>query len=681
MALPDGRPSQADRDRERQETQQTLLESEQRFRLLVEGVVDYAICMLDPSGTVTNWNAGAERLKGYRADEIVGQHFSRFYTHEDRAAGLPQRVLQVAARDGRVEAEGWRIRKDGSRFWALAVLNAIRDETGRLIGFAKVTRDATERRAAQDALRESERQFRLLVKSVIDYAVFMLDPNGVVASWNAGAERIKGYSADDIIGQHFSRFYTKQDRAAGVPVRSLEVALAEGRFEAEGWRVRKDGSLFWANVVIDPIRDTDGTLVGFAKVTRDITERRNAELRVQELRAQRDQAQKMEALGHLTGGVAHDFNNLLMIVSGHLYTLRRLLADNAAGTSAIDAIELAARRGESLTRQLLTFARRQTLNPTAVSITDHFVSLSALMKSSVGGMVRLDADLPSDLWPVRVDISELDLALLNLALNARDAMPEGGVITLAAVNVALAGEGAPSGLAGDFVALTVSDTGCGINADILPKVFEPFFTTKGAKGSGLGLSQVHGFAHQSGGTVTIRSAPGDGTHITLYLPRAVEAPDLPHPVETETEKTVSGGSVLLVEDNPAVAAATAGMLEELGYEVITKSDAQSALDEAERRKFDLVVSDIVMAGAMDGLALSRVLRERHPALPVVLVTGYSDAARTVERGTMLLRKPFRLEALSRMVARAIAGRTQPAPSNLVQLRPVPRGGASTDDRR
>ena len=676
MALANGRPSQTDnRDSERHDTQQALLESERRFRLLVEDVVDYAIYMLDPSGTVSNWNAGAERLKGYKADEIVGQHFSRFYTAEDRAAGLPQRVLDAAARDGRFEAEGWRVRKDGSHFWALVVVNAVHDETGALVGFAKVTRDITERRAAQDALRESERQFRLLVESVVDYAVFMLDPSGVITSWNAGAARIKGYRAGEIIGQHFSRFYTKQDRAAGVPVRALEVAIAEGRFEAEGWRVRKDGTLFWANVIIVPIRETDGSLVGFAKVTRDITERRNAEIRLREMQAQRDQAQKMEALGHLTGGVAHDFNNLLMIVSGHLYTLRRLLADNAAGTSAVDAIDLAARRGESLTRQLLTFARRQTLNPVGVSIADHFKSLSALLKSSLGGTIKLTVDLPPDLWPVHIDVSELDLALVNLALNARDAMPEGGILSFVAANVTLAGADAPASLTGDFMALTVSDTGCGIAPDVLSQVFEPFFTTKGAKGSGLGLSQVHGFAHQSGGTVTIRSTPGDGTHITLYLPRAAKTPDLPGPAETP-----AAGRILVVDDNPAVATATAGMLEQIGYEVVIMPDAESALDEAGRRKFDLVVSDIVMGG-MDGVALLRALGERHPTLPVVLTTGYSDAARSVGRDVVLLRKPFRLDELGRVVARAISGRLEPATSNLIQLRAARRDATTTDERR
>jgi len=684
MALTDKRPSPADHGDEKPQTVQrahdVAFEGDRRFRRLIEGVVDYAIFMLDPSGVVTNWNAGAERITGYRADEIVGHHFSRLYTPEDRAAGVPVRVLEAAARAGRSESEGWRVRKDGSRLWASAVLNAIRDEAGTLIGFAKVTCDATEHRAAQEALRESERQFRLLVKNVTDYAVFMLDPNGVIVSWNTGAERIKGYSADEVIGQHFSRFYTKQDRAAGVPMRALEAAVAEGRFEAEGWRMRKDGTLFWANVVIDPIRDDDGTLLGFAKITRDITESRNAQLRLQEMQAQRDQAQKMEALGHLTGGVAHDFNNLLMIVSGHLHTLRRLLSGNAAGTSAVDAIELAARRGESLTRQLLTFARRQTLNPVTVSIAEHCAALDTLLKSSVGGAVKLYLDFPKDLWPVHVDVSELDLALVNLTLNARDAMQHGGVVSIAAANLTLAGPAAPAALAGDFVAVTVADTGSGMAPDVLARVFDPFFTTKGAKGSGLGLSQVHGFVHQSGGTVTIRSVPGDGTHVTLYLPRAVEMPDRPRPTERPVESKVPGGNALVVEDNPAVATATAGMLKELGYEVVSKSDAQSALDEADRCKFDLVVSDIVMGGAMDGLALWRALRQRHPKLPVVLVTGYSDAARAAERDVVLLSKPFRLEELGRVIARAIAGRIQPAASNLVQLHATPGGAGAADER-
>ena len=261
---------------ERHAAQRALADSERHFRMLVQGVTDYAIYLLDPSGIVTNWNAGAERIKGYVAEEIVGRHFSVFYPPEQRAAGAPAKALAIATREGRFEAEDWRIRKDGTRFFASVVIDAIRGDDGEIAGFAKITRDITERRKAEEALRDSERQFRLLVTGVTDYALYMLDPNGLVASWNAGARRIKGYSDEEIIGQHFSKFYFDGDRAAGLPARALATAAQEGRYEAEGWRVRKDGSFFWASVVIDAIHDDQGVLAGFAKITRDITERRGA---------------------------------------------------------------------------------------------------------------------------------------------------------------------------------------------------------------------------------------------------------------------------------------------------------------------------------------------------------------------------------------------------------------------
>ncbi|UOX91261.1 PAS domain S-box protein [Amycolatopsis sp. FBCC-B4732] len=248
-----------------------------RFRLLVQGVLDYAIFMLDPQGRISSWNVGAERIKGYRAEEIIGQHFSVFYPPEDVAAGKPARELEVAAAEGRLEDEGWRIREDGTRFWANVVITALYDDRGELKGFGKVTRDVSDRRAAEVALRESEERFRLLVQSVVDYAIFVLDPQGRISSWNAGAERIKGYRAEEIIGQHFSVFYPAEDVAAGKPARELELAAAEGRLEDEGWRVRKDGTRFWANVVITALLDDRGRLQGFGKVTRDMTERRNAE--------------------------------------------------------------------------------------------------------------------------------------------------------------------------------------------------------------------------------------------------------------------------------------------------------------------------------------------------------------------------------------------------------------------
>ncbi len=253
------------------------------YRLLVQSVTDYAIYLLSLDGVVRNWNAGAERAKGYRTEEIVGQHFSVFYTDADRSLGLPQKALDTALQTGRFEAEGWRLRRDGSRFWAHVVLQTVQDETGATIGFAKITRDRTVHKERECKAAEQERNFRLLVQGVTDYAIYMLSPEGIVSNWNAGAQRAKGYDAAEIVGQHFSRFYLPEDRRIGLPERALSTAIERGKFEGEGWRLRKDGSKFWAHVVIDPIRDEDGNLVGFAKITRDVTEKKRIEDRVSHL--------------------------------------------------------------------------------------------------------------------------------------------------------------------------------------------------------------------------------------------------------------------------------------------------------------------------------------------------------------------------------------------------------------
>ena len=623
-----------------------------RFVLLISSLTDHAVLMLDSHGAVTAWNKGAEAFFGYEASEIIGRPFSRLFSPEDQDAGRPAKFLQEAAADGRAEHEDWRLRKDGSRFWAQSYVQPIRDEMGRLTGFSEITRDITERKRRDQELLESEQQFRMLVGGVTDYALYLLDPNGIVTNWNPGAERIKGYAASEIIGQHFSRFYTDHDRAAGVPAHALRTAVAESRYEAEALRVRKDGSTFWANVIIDPIRDQSGKLLGFAKITRDITERRNAQLALEEAQAQRAHAQKMEALGQLTGGVAHDFNNLLMIVSGNLQAVRRAARDNPRVLKALEAIEIATKRGGALTRQLLTFSRRQSLNPTIVRLNERLDDIRTLLASSIGSAEQLNVVAEPNLWPVKIDLGELELALVNLTVNARDAMPHGGSILLMASNKRLRRADTPLGLEGDFVEITVSDTGSGIAPDVLPKVFDPFFTTKPVnKGTGLGLSQVHGFAHQSGGTLTIESTVGKGTTIKIYLPCVEDEAQaaVPGPARRHHE----GGWVLLVEDNREVAEVTAEMLELLGYSVEIASNAAAALSAFERRPFDVVISDIVMAGEMDGLDVVRALRKRHPRLAVLLTTGYNANAATAESEFTVLRKPYEIDDLSRALSEII----------------------------
>ena len=338
-----------------------------RYRLLIDSITDYAIYMLDIDGRVSSWNPGAERCKGYKAHEIIGEHLSIFYTLEDRAAGLPAESLRIASEDGAFDREGWRVRKDGTRFWAHVVIDPIRSPQGELIGFATVTRDLTERRSAESALRTSEEQFRLLVQGVIDYAIYMLDPRGNLTNWNPGAQRIKGYSASEVIGRNFSMFYTAEDQAAGVPARGLEIAGREGRWEQEGWRVRKDGSRFWAHVVLDAIRDEMGHLIGFAKVTRDVTERRRSQEALEQAREALYQSQKMEAIGQLTGGIAHDFNNLLMAILGSLELVAKRVAPDPKVAMLLDNAIQGAERGARLTQRMLAFARKQELSMQAVS--------------------------------------------------------------------------------------------------------------------------------------------------------------------------------------------------------------------------------------------------------------------------------------------------------------------------
>jgi PAS domain S-box-containing protein len=497
-------------------------------------------------------------------------------------------------------------------------------------------------------LFESERSFRLLVEGVADYAIYMLDPTGVVTNWNIGGQRIKGYLPEEIVGQHFSRFYTPADQANGKPARALGIAREQGRYEEEGWRVRKDGSFFWASIVIDPIRE-DGRLIGFAKITRDITERREGALKLERMQKRLAESQKLDALGQLTGGVAHDFNNLLMVIGGSAQVLKKY-ADDDKSRRAVQAIESAARRGAALTSQLLTFARRQNVNPQTIHLNERINAVREVLSTGVGGAVQLTIDVKDEVWPIKVDVAELETALVNLVINARDAMPDGGAIRISAENVRLDDEVHN----GDFVAIRVSDSGTGIPPDVLQKVFDPFFTTKPVgKGTGLGLSQVHGFAYQADGLVAVASELGQGTTVTVSLPR-----DKSGIVAASSPPGASSGSgtILLVEDNPDVAAASAGLLEQLGYTVRWVSNAEEALAEIDRDRIDLVFSDIVMPGKMDGLALAQAVREKYPRLPILLATGYSDTLRKVSLGFQILRKPYEIHELSEALAKVSGAR-------------------------
>ena len=621
-----------------------------RLQLLIDAIIDHAIYMINLDGRVMSWNTGAKRLKGYEGHEIIGHSFSRFFTPEDQASGLPQHALQMAAQEGKFEHEGWRVRRDGSRFWALAVLDAMRDDAGELVGFVKITRDLTERQMSQQRLLEGERAYRRLINAVVDYAIFQLDPNGIVTTWNAGAERIKGYTADEIIGQHFSAFYTKEDRESGLPALALRTAEQTGKYEAEGQRCRKDGKTFWAFVVIDPIRDDHGKLIGFAKVTRDITERIEAQKALRETQEQLAASQKMDAVGQLSGGIAHDFNNLLMIVHGNLETAQRNLKEGKyanLGRSIGNAMR-GSQRASALTGRLLAFSRRQALNPQPLDVNKFLTGSVEFIQRSLGETIEIEVVGAAGLWPIEVDANHLEVALVNLALNARDAMPNGGKLTVEAANTYLDDDYArlhPEVRPGQFVAICVSDTGHGMPPDVLARAFEPFFTTKEVgQGTGLGLSQVYGFVKQSGGHVKIYSEDGQGTTVKIYLSRLTrQADDQERGTTDDPGQGETGETILIAEDDGLLREYVSELLRELGYTVLGAPSAKAALGIlAQGRRVDLLLTDIVMPG-QNGRDLVKSARELRPGLRVIYMTGYSRNAVVhqgrVEEGVELLQKP------------------------------------------
>jgi PAS domain S-box-containing protein len=637
----------------------TALKDEDRYRLLIDSITDYAIYMLDENGFVTSWNPGARRFKGYESSEIIGEHFSRFYTDEDQKRGLPALALRTARENQRFEGEGWRVRKDGTRFWVNVVIDPIFGTDGNLIGYAKVTRDLTERKKAEDTLRTSEEQFRLLVQSVTDYAIYMLSPQGIITNWNTGAERIKGYTPQEIIGQHFSKFYSPEDAAAGVPQVGLDTARREGRFEKEGWRYRKDGSKFWAGVVIDAIRKPDGELIGYAKITRDMTERRQAQEQVERAREAMAQSQKMEAIGQLTGGVAHDFNNLLMAVLGSLELIRKRLPEDPKLKLLLNNAFEGARRGVSLSQRMLSFARRQELSLTAVDIKTLVSGMSEMLDRSLGPLITIETDIPDDLPSIKADANQLETALLNLTVNSRDAMPEGGRIKISARLVTTPPMMGTKALNSECIVLTVSDTGEGMDADTLSRAPEPFFTTKGiGKGTGLGLSMVHGITEQIGGRLRIESQTGKGTSVELWLPLAhgeVLAPVAAAEMtigESEKKPLV----IVVVDDDKLVLTNTKAMLEDFGHTVIDAISGPAALEVIRNTPHvDLVITDQAMP-QMTGMQLAAAIKVDWPNLPILLMSGYAELPSKTPFEVPKLAKPFSLDDLEDAVVRTMEGK-------------------------
>jgi PAS domain S-box-containing protein len=511
-------------------------------------------------------------------------------------------------------------------------------------------------------LADSEERFRLLVAQVQDHAIFMLDPVGRVVSWNEGAERIKGYRAEEIIGRHFSCFYPEEAIAARVPQQHLQQASAQGSHESEGWRLRKDGSRFWADGVITALRGPDGRLRGFAKVTRDVSERRQQQQALEQSRAALAQAQKMEAVGQLTGGVAHDFNNLLTTIIGS----SELLAGRADSMTPqqqrlLTAIRQAADRGAALTRRLLAFARRQPLAPQDTDANRLVAAAAEMLRRTLGEDICIETVLADGLWHCNIDPPQLDSALLNLAVNARDAMPEGGRLTIATAKADLDAAYAAAHsevAAGQYVMIKVSDTGAGMSPEVVEHAFEPFFTTKGeARGTGLGLSQVYGFVKQSGGHVELDSEPGHGTTVTIYLPRH-RGPAAPPAAEPLPAAASAGGeTVLLVEDDPDVREFGAAALAQLGYSVLDAADAAAALTLLDAHpEVSLLFTDLGLPG-LDGRQLADEARRRLPHLRVLLTTGYTRDAIThdgaLDPDIQLLPKPFSIDDLARQVQRAL----------------------------
>ncbi len=612
------------------------------YRRLVGEVPDYAIFMLDPDGIVRTWNAGAQRIKGYVADEIIGRHYSSFYPQERIDAKWPEHELQVATQTGRFEDEGWRVRKDGTQFWANVVITRVLDDDGRLIGFSKITRDLSVRRRHEELLRRSEERFRLLVEGVVDYAIFMLDPDGHVASWNAGAQMTKGYQASEIIGKHFSVFYPPEVAAAGWPARELEIALEDGRCEDEGWRMRKDGSRFWASVVITSLHDESGTHIGFAKVTRDLTDRRR-------VRALEDEGKRVTTFLAMLG---HELRNPLAPITNAVSIMQLEPMETDRLRMCRDVISRQLVQITRLVDDLLDVGR---ITAGKIHLEKKPVEIGAVLAAVIESCEpesrsrahTVTLERPDGQTWVSGDSARLQQVVGNLLNNAVKFTDRGGQI-----KVVLRRNRA-------FAEIAVSDNGSGIPPWRLQDIFNLFVQgdqdlAHSQGGLGLGLSLVQQIVALHGGDVAAYSAGiGKGSEFVVRVP-VIEAPATTIDPEEETLEP-RAHSVLVVDDNRDAADTMAALLDRLGYRARTAYDGATALAEVRASQPDYAFLDIGLPD-MDGRALAKSIRaEFGDAIGLVALTGYGqeqDRESTLAAGFREhLTKPLTIDGLSAALGR------------------------------
>ena len=624
------------------------------FQLMAESVKDYAIFLLDAGGNVMSWSPGAQRAKQYAADEIIGRHFSIFYTQPDIERKWPQLELQRATMEGRFEDEGWRVRKDGSRFWAHVVITALRDEGGKLLAFSKITRDLTERKRHEEALQRSEERFRLLVDGVQDYAIYMLSPDGMVTSWNAGARRIKGYETAEILGKHFSRFYSAEDVGAGKPWGELAMAREHGRAEDEGWRVRRDGTRFWARTVLTALRDADATLRGFAKVTQDLTQQRQSAA----LEVAARQVQDFIAV------LAHELRNPLAPIRNAAHLLQVATPGAEDFEVARGAIDRQSAQLMRIVDDLLDIGRITrgsfSVHPQRVDLRDIVARAVEAARPGIDGAGHaLSVELPPEPVFVQADELRLTQALTNVLNNAARYTNEGGKIWLTLRREA---HGASQALNGDahhapWVALSVRDTGRGIDPEFMGSIFGMFVQGRDAQsrpqtGLGVGLALARTIVELHHGSIEVKSdGAGKGAEFTIRLPSetAAQANDAAQPKRRTNTRSVAR-RVLVVDDNVDAALMLAALVKQFGHEVLTVHDGPRALREAETFRPDVILLDIGMPG-MNGFEVARSLRERgiSPAPRIVAVTGWGkpeDHERSREAGfDMHLVKPVEVSQI------------------------------------